>query len=393
MEYVCTHKRSGQIFDNAFDALCARGEFSPSGKALENWRNLYKFGQCTYNVASINPDGTQNATRPVSVLVPTIDFANDDLSILDRDKFIQCIKERFPARKFTKSTATKEARKKGVTVEYYTDNGFDSSELSKIISMIVCQHRLSGRVTYSLEGKQKRKSPAVESAYDEKKKKHAQWEGTTQAVISPFFLPRATTPRAESPSIFLNSMKSDRVVATAPHNGGDDEPVGQSAPPKKLKAADNKLELLGFKPLTIGDQIESTCGFDTDLVAYAKAKYGNTPGGMSREAVKNWYKKDMANRLPSRHKGKKFGTEPGDLQVLHIISEAKGGSDWVFNYFIDTAEVNRYFGKSLPKEWDAYVGKRATVMAETFARWVAKKAKAVLTFAPFDPVLDHYLAR
>ena len=66
---------------------------------------------------------------------------------------------------------------------------------------------------------------------------------------------------------------------------------------------------------------------------------------------------------------------------------------WVANYFIDTVEVNRYFGKYLPKEWDSYVGKDAKQQAETFARWVSLRAKAAITFGSFDPVADYFLAR
>lgn len=148
-----------------------------------------------------------------------------------------------------------------------------------------------------------------------------------------------------------------------------------------------------FKRLTRGDQLESACGTNTELVAYAKDRYGNKPGGMTREQVKRWYKKDMANRLPSRFIGKEFGLNRGDIQVCHIISTANGGHDWVYNYFIDLAEVNHHFGKHISKEWDDYIGKDAKGHAESFSRWAAKKLKGLMPFGTFDPISDYYTAR
>lgn len=148
-----------------------------------------------------------------------------------------------------------------------------------------------------------------------------------------------------------------------------------------------------FEPLTRGEQLDAYCGMNTELVKHARDVYGSKPGGMSRNAIKNWYKKDLSERLPGHLRGRQFGTESGDLQVCHIVSTAKGGHDWVFNYFIALVEVNQYFNKWLPKEWDVYIGPDATKQAETFARWVACRAKAALTFGQFDPIADHFLAR
>ena len=148
-----------------------------------------------------------------------------------------------------------------------------------------------------------------------------------------------------------------------------------------------------FKRLTRGDQLESACGTNTELVAYAKERYGNKPGGMTREQVKRWYKKDMANRLPSRFIGKEFGLQRGDIQVCHIISTANGGHDWIYNYYIDLAEVNHHFGKHMSKEWDDYIGRDAKGHAESFSRWAAKKLKGIMPFGSFDPISDYYTAR
>ena len=147
------------------------------------------------------------------------------------------------------------------------------------------------------------------------------------------------------------------------------------------------------KPLSRGDQLDSACAMNVELVSYARKTFGNKPGGMSTKFVKKWYKEDMANRLPERFKGRVFGSGSDDLQVCHIISKAKGGHDFVYNYFIDTARVNRYFSKFMPREWDFYIGKDAYRSAETFAQWVALRSKAVITFGSFDPIADFYTAR
>lgn len=148
-----------------------------------------------------------------------------------------------------------------------------------------------------------------------------------------------------------------------------------------------------FRPLKRGEQLESSCGHNTELVSYIRAKYGDRRGGVSPVVIRRWFEKDMENRLPERLKGRVFGSKDGDIQVCHIISKAKGGHDWIFNYWLDLKEVNCYFKQYLPKEWDDYIGRDAVVYAESFARWVKKKAEAVLTFGSFDPQLDFFLAR
>jgi len=146
-------------------------------------------------------------------------------------------------------------------------------------------------------------------------------------------------------------------------------------------------------PLSRGDQLESMCGFNTALVEHARQKYGNQPGGMMPNQIRAWYEKDMDGRLPTRLRGRTFGQRSGDLQVLHIVSKAKGGHDWVHNYFIDLQEVNHFFRQYLTKEWDDYIGTDAKTCAETFARWVSMRAKTTMTFGQFDPQQDYFLAR
>lgn len=148
-----------------------------------------------------------------------------------------------------------------------------------------------------------------------------------------------------------------------------------------------------FDMLTRGQQLEAYCGNNTELVEYAIERYGGTPGGMSTDQIKNWYKADMEGRMPSHLQGLVFGIKDGDVQVCHIVSKAKGGHDWIYNYFLAIKAVNMFFGKYLPLDWDRYIGKDAAKMSETFARWVSKRAKAVLCFGEFKGQLDYYLAR
>lgn len=148
-----------------------------------------------------------------------------------------------------------------------------------------------------------------------------------------------------------------------------------------------------FPVRTRGQQLEAACGANAHLVDFAIERYGRTPGGMSTKQVTNWYMVDMEKRLPSHLQGRKFGQKKGDIQVCHIISKAKGGHDWVYNYFLELQEINAFFGKYLPLDWDRHIGTDAARNAETFARWVSKRARAVLCFGEFRGAMDYFLAR
>ena len=155
---------------------------------------------------------------------------------------------------------------------------------------------------------------------------------------------------------------------------------------------DTGSSLNEYRELTRSQQLDSGCGNNPRLVKYARDKYGDKRGGMPTSAVISWYRKHP-DQLPEHLQGRDFGTGPDDLQVCHIISKAKGGHDWVYNYGIYTKKVNDRYGKYLPKEWSRYIGLQVECMAESFARYTAKKAAAVLTFGAFDPVSDIFLAK
>lgn len=143
---------------------------------------------------------------------------------------------------------------------------------------------------------------------------------------------------------------------------------------------------------TRGQQMEAYCGLNVKLVEFARRRYGDKPGGMNARAVRKWYEAHP-EELPEHLKCKSFGNKKGCINVCHIISKAKGGSDWVANYVICTHEVNHFFAEYMPREWDQFIGAQAKEMAQSFAMWVAKKAAANITFGSFDPVADFFLAR
>lgn len=149
---------------------------------------------------------------------------------------------------------------------------------------------------------------------------------------------------------------------------------------------------LGLPALTRSQQLESYCGNNPDLVAYAERRYGRKPGGMPTSAVQRWYR-SHPGQLPEHLRGRRFGPRSGDVQVCHIISVAKGGADYVWNYGIYAQSVNSYFGEFMPREWSNYIGKHADQTAKDFARWVAKKAAACIDFGSFNPISDRLLAR
>ena len=149
---------------------------------------------------------------------------------------------------------------------------------------------------------------------------------------------------------------------------------------------------LGAPALTRSQQLEAYCGTNADLVEYATKKYGSTPGGMSTSAVKRWYRKHPW-QIPEHLQGRHFGSACNDIQVCHIIPVAKGGADYVWNYGIYLKSVNTHFGEFLPREWSNYVGRHADQTAKDFARWVAKKAAAVISYGEFNPIADRLLAR
>lgn len=138
------------------------------------------------------------------------------------------------------------------------------------------------------------------------------------------------------------------------------------------------------------DQLDAACGLNTSLVAYARRQYGAVPGGMPPSAVRRWYER-YPSELPARFAGRKFGVNGDSLQVCHIIARAIGGVDWPFNFVIADAQTNRYFSDDTGRAWRDYVGKTAFTMAQTLARWHAKKSSVL--FGSFDPIDDYRLAR
>ena len=165
----------------------------------------------------------------------------------------------------------------------------------------------------------------------------------------------------------------------------------QSRVPLALECNPSKTTRFVPTPLTTAQQLESYCGNNVKLVEYAKKNYGAKRGGMSTKHIRDYYRK-FPGELPEHLRDRSFADKDG-IQVCHLISKAKGGHEWVYNYGVYEARVNRHFHKFLPKQWDAYVGRLAMSHAENFARWVSKKASAVLQFGPFDTIQDHCLVR
>lgn len=188
----------------------------------------------------------------------------------------------------------------------------------------------------------------------------------------------ASTP-APSAAPLDSEEESEDSVAQAVHAVPVGQPVGKAA--KQC-----------FPALTTAQQLESGCGNNAYLVKYARDNYGDKRGGIPTRQVIAWYRKHP-DQLPAHYKGKDFGSEPDDLQVCHIISVAKGGSNWIYNYGIYPRRVNVHYGKYMPKEWSQYIGPQVESMADTFASWAAKKLAASVTFGAFDPVSDQFLAK
>ena len=167
------------------------------------------------------------------------------------------------------------------------------------------------------------------------------------------------------------------------------ETKAMSTPPDAPKSVESDTDTLRY--LGKAEQLDSYCGCMPDLVDYARHKYGQKPGGMPTSSVRRWFERNP-ERLPAHLHGRKFGNSRGDLNVCHVISKAKGGHDFVWNFGIYTREVNSHFDKYISKEWDAYVGPHAVSTAQNFARWVSLKAAAVVGFGDFNPVSDYCIA-
>ena len=141
---------------------------------------------------------------------------------------------------------------------------------------------------------------------------------------------------------------------------------------------------------TRAEQLDAYCGYNEDLMSYARRKFGETPGGMNNRAIRAWYARNP-DSLPTHLKDRRFGTGDNDLQVCHIIPLSHGGVNWPYNYLISTAHVNRYFGDDLSKQWTEYVGKDVFNTAKLVARWATTVSQ--VTFGRFDPVTDARLVR
>ena len=149
---------------------------------------------------------------------------------------------------------------------------------------------------------------------------------------------------------------------------------------------------LGRPPPIAAVVVVVACSAQPELVEFARRVYGNKPGGMPRSAVSAWYKKNTTNALPPSMHGSRFGNADDDLQVCHIVPRALGGSDFIYNYVICTADVNRHFGRYFTTEWTKCVGRDAVQIACMFQRWTCKKAAALIDAGQFDPVADRVLA-
>ncbi len=165
------------------------------------------------------------------------------------------------------------------------------------------------------------------------------------------------------------------------------EPPPPDPPPMQLVLPASKFSPT---PPTRAEQLEAACGFNVDLVAYARKQYGATPGGIPTSAIRRWYERHPTE-LPARFSGRKFGMSGDSLQICHIISKANGGVDWPHNFVIADARTNRFFSDDIGRAWREYVGKTVWQHAQTLARWHAKKSSVL--FRSFDPIEDFRLAR
>ena len=205
--------------------------------------------------------------------------------------------------------------------------------------------------------------------------------------------PPPPVPPASAPLVPSFATGSKRSISPSLDVRDDGKEARRVAPPVTGEQVSGPVRAKSApKQLTRGQQLEASCGGNVNLMAHARRNY-DKPGGMSTRQVVAWYRKDLKARLPSHLQGLDFGSAAGDIQVCHIIPDAKGGHPWPYNYVLAVKSVNDYFSKYMPKQWDEYIGKESAKAAETFSKWVSKRARATFTFGAFDPVADEFLAR
>lgn len=140
-------------------------------------------------------------------------------------------------------------------------------------------------------------------------------------------------------------------------------------------------------------QLGASCGHNIRLVSWCKQRHGHEgSGGVGTRSIAEWYKRNM-DQVPTHLQGREFGGKPGNIQICHIISDALGGTNWVYNYVLATKEVNDYFKEKYTAEWERYVGAEPAEYARLFQKWYVKKAAAYMAFGAFDAFSDKFLAK
>ena len=147
---------SDTIFETACSALRKEGHFS--GSEL-SFITLFKTGKAAFRTMAANPDGTVETSSTQEVDVTPIDWADPTLCFKHGHAFIQSIKRKYPWRSQKINTAKKAAKDVKAKVRYVGGNGYDSSGLQKVISMVIRQRELRTKAKYAF-GKQKQPTAA-----------------------------------------------------------------------------------------------------------------------------------------------------------------------------------------------------------------------------------------
>lgn len=116
---------------------------------------------------------------------------------------------------------------------------------------------------------------------------------------------------------------------------------------------------------------------------------GCASGPVPTQLVTGWFKKHWfgdERRGVTRLTDAGFAAEElPQLTTHHVVADALGGSNSIYNYHLMLAGPNAHFGSLFTKEMVAFVGEDNAHVARRFAQFARKQTEDALSSAKFDP--------
>ena len=130
-------------------------------------------------------------------------------------------------------------------------------------------------------------------------------------------------------------------------------------------------------------QMVRTCALNEALLAHLHTKgMLNFAHKSIRQTVEAWYRTHGADLMCAA------GLDPQEFSVHHVIPEAQGGSDIIFNLHLMPTSANSHFQDRWDTEKKLYIGNRQVNLATSCAKFVATQN---IDWSPFNKNYTQYV--